>query len=656
MASILSTGVSALTAFQRQLTTIGHNIANVNTEGYSRQVVDYATREPEITGAGWVGTGVQISDIRRAYDGFLAGQVRSTQSSAGDFEAYHRMSVQLDDLVADPNVGLDPVLQRFFNAMQDLTDDPSSVAARQVVLAEANALSDRFNFLDDRLDTIKSQTNSEIRDSINEINALAQGIADTNMAVIRAGGQAAGKSPNDLLDKREQMLFELSKQISVDIVEQEDGAINVFVGNGQSLVMGTQAGTMGIRSGDPDAADLDITIDYGFGTQVVTRQIAGGSIGGLMRFANGLVDQSQSQLGLVAVGLAERVNAMHALGLDLEGDFGGEFFALPQGSVWPRSDNAGIGTVTFNYADVGKLTTSDYNLVYNGADSYTLTRMSDGVTTAISTGGSYPFTSAEIDGFTLTLSAGASARDSFLVVPTREAAGKMSVSVDQVNDIAAAGALRSGEITDVNGAPINTGSGKISQPLIGNLTGLPLSGSGGDVVLTFSADVDGLGNPGYAVTGGVTDTLLYDPATEGAGKSFTLASGGMTIEMSGNPAVGDTFVIADNTNGTGDNRNAGLIADLQNTKFLLGGSATLQNSYTRMVSNIGAKTSEAGIGAAAQQGLLQSAEDNYKAVSGVNLDEEAAKLIQFQQAYQASAQVISVAQTLFDTLIGAVRR
>ncbi len=656
MASILSTGISALTSFQRQLTTIGHNIANVNTPGYSRQLVDYATRDPEITGAGWIGQGVEITDIRRAYDSFLAAQVRSTESSAAEFDAFHRMSVQLDDLVADPNLGLDPVMQRFFDAMQDLTDDPSSVAARQVVLAEANALSDRFHFLDERLDTIKSQVNTEVRNSIDEINAIAQGIAEMNQAIIRAGGQAAGKSPNDLLDKREQLLFELSEHIAVDVVQQEDGALNVFVGNGQSLVMGTQAGMMGTRPGDPDAQDLDITINYGFGAQVVTRQIAGGSIGGLTRFGKDLMGQTQSQLGLVAVGLSNQVNALHALGLDLEGDYGGDFFAPPRGLVRPRTDNVGTGSVTFDYTDVAGLTTSDYSLVYNGADSYTLTRMSDGATTAIATGGAYPFTTAAIDGFTLTLSAGAATDDSFLVVPTREAAGNIDVSVAQVNDIAAAGALRSGERTDLDGAPVNTGSGRISQPTVGSLAGLPLSGSGGDVVLAFSTDVDGLGNPGFAVTGGATATLLYDPATEGSGKTFTLASGDMMFAMSGNPAAGDEFVITDNINGTGDNRNAGLMAELQNAKSLLGGSATLQAGYTRMVSNIGAKTSEAGIGAAAQKGLLQSAEDNYKAVSGVNLDEEAAKLIQFQQAYQASAQVISVAQTLFDTLIGAVRR
>lgn len=656
MGSLLSTGLSALTSYQQVLNTTGHNIANANTPGYSRQTVDLEARQPEFEGVGWIGQGVATAGIRRSYDQFLAGQVRATTSSAADLEAYYGLAAQLDDLVANPELGLDPVMQRFFDALQELADDPSSVAARQVVLAEANALTDRFQFIDARLDDVQAQLNSEVRDSVNEINALAEGIAALNVAIVESRGQSNGRRANDLLDQRDQLLFELSERVAVNVVEQEDGAMNVFIGKGQAIVMAGQAASMGVQPGNPDVAALDVTLDLGFGPQVITSQMSGGSVGGMIRFRGELLDQTQSRLGLIAVGLAEQVNAAHALGLDLDGDFGGDFFNSPKGQVQTDGGNTGTGSVTLDYANVANLATSNYRLDYAGSNNYTLTRISDGATTAIATGGTSPYTTAEIDGFTLTITGGAIADDSFLLLPAREAARDISVAVEQVQDIAAAGPLRAGEALNANGAPINAGDGRITQPLVSTITGLPLSGSGGNLVLTFSNDVDGLGNPGFAVSGAVSTTLLYDPATEDRGKTFTLTGAGdATFTLSGVPAAGDQFLVSDNTDGSGDNRNAALLAGLQNTKVLFGNHATLQAGYAQLVSDVGAKTSEARLGAEAQAGLQRSAEAAHLEVSGVNLDEEAAKLLQFQQAYQAAAQVISVSQTLFDTLLGSVR-
>ena len=233
MAGILDIGVSGLLAHQRSLSTTGHNIANSDTVGYSRQRTLTATRVPQLTGAGWLGSGVKTVAIERLYDDFLATQVRGAQSATSELGTYFDHAARIDNLLADPNIGLDPAIQGFFDAMQVVADDPSSVASRQLLLSESQSLVDRFGDLNRQFSDLRHQLNQEFGSVTTEINSLAESLARVNQSIIEAIGAAGGDDPNDLLDQREVLLNELAQRIDISVVPQDDGAWNVFVGKGR---------------------------------------------------------------------------------------------------------------------------------------------------------------------------------------------------------------------------------------------------------------------------------------------------------------------------------------------------------------------------------------------------------------------------------------
>ncbi len=657
VATLLNIGVSALTSYQRALDTAGHNIANVNTAGYSRQRVELGATLPSLSGAGYIGSGVEVTNITRMYDSFLTTQVRNGASSAAELGVYSDYATRLDDVFADPNLSLAPALQDFFDAVQGLADNPSAASSRQLLFSETQSMLDRLDFLYSHAEDTRQMINRDIESTVQEINALSTAIADINGDIILAKGLSGGNPPNDLMDERDQLIIDLSELVSVTSVPQDNGALNIFIGNGQAMVTDNQAATLGIINNPADINERSVIFTNGSGSLDITAQLAGGRIGGVLEFRDQMLNPVQNQLGRVAAGLAIQFNAQHRLGLDLNGNPGGDYFTAPTAQVLPHTANSG-GAVSASFTNVANLTADDYELRKEaGANLYTLTNLTTNATTAIDTGGASPYTTAEIDGFTLTITAGAAAGDSFLVRPTRAAADGIGLAINDLRTIAAAGPLRAREAVTADGVPTNTGTGAIAQPAVSSTTNLPLSGSGGDITLTFNPDAGGAGIPGFDVTGGLTTTLLYDPATESGGKTFTLATkGGASFRMVGVPAAGDSFIITDNTAATGDNRNAAALADLQSAKTLISGTAGFQDAFGQIVSDVGSKTRQMDISYQSHKGLLDQAIAQREAVSGVNLDEEAASLFKYQQAYQAAAQTVNVAKSLFDTLLAAVRR
>lgn len=652
--SITSIGVSALTAYRQALDTTGHNIANVNTDGYSRQRVDFTAREPSYTRMGYLGNGVQTSQIQRQYDSFLASQMRASQSASSELQAYYDGANQLDQLVADADVGIQPAMQNFFNAVQGLADNPNDPSSRQLVLSEGEAMVDRFHYFDQQFEDMRSQVNDQVSYNVTEINRLAQGIADIN-ASLNAGSTSA---PNDLLDKRDQLVNELSDLVDVQVLQQSDGAYNVFIGKGQPLVMANHAATLTTQPSTLDPQQLEIAIDFSFGAQPLTDQITGGSLGGLLRFRDEILDPAQNRIGLVALGMAADLNAQHQLGLDQDGLPGGALFSMGSPQVLTPASTGSSITVAYN--DVAELTGNDYELSYDGTD-FILKNLASGATQTLAAGLN------TVDGLDIDIDpTGAIPGDTFLIRPTRNASASFDMLVSDTRRLAAAGPLQVQPAVDANGNPLNIGNAKLTQPANSSTAGLPLTGAGIQLVYSDQAGP----TSGFEVyyPGSVPgvdpfdDFILYDnldsAAIAGTGvdsAQFT-AYGGISFSISGIPADGDSFTIGNNTSGSSDNRNALLLADLQSASNLLGGTATFDGAYAQMVSDVGSKTHSAEQNLAAQESLLVRSKEAMAEVSGVNLDEEAAKLVQFQQAYQASAQVISVASTLFDTLLSAVRR
>lgn len=647
MADIFGIGTSGLLTYQRALSTTSHNIANVNTDGYSRQTVTTATRTPQFIGVGFVGSGVTVTGVKRNYDAFLGEQVQKQTSSFGSFEAFHTLSSQIDNLLADPLAGLTPVMEDFFNAAQGVADNPASVPARQVMMTSAQSFADRFHYIDQRLRDVNGQANRQLEVGVEELNALARSLGDLNVEIAAAFGSSGGASPNDLLDRRDLLLKQMSSLVNINTIQEPDGQVNVFIGSGQSLVVGSSVTQLAV-AGDPLIPDARrILISNGAAGIDVTNFLGSGTIGGTAQFLNDVLVSSRNALGRVAVGVTDAVNSQHNMGLDLADQLGGDFFQTLQPSVLISSANTAVGQPTVAYDNIAGLTGSDYLLVFDGA-TWNLSNYQTGAAVPWTVGSGTPADPYIVDGISVDLTSigPAAAGDRFLLRPTSEASRAFDLKVSDPSKIAAASALRGVEAADVNGLPLNGGTSSLTNLSYSDISSIPLPGS---ITLTYDAALQQ-----FNVAGAVPAVIAYNPTVDN-GVTQTLTVGTMSIDfaINGTPQNGDQLVIEDNNGAEGDNRNMLLIANLVNQKTLNNGSASFHDAYGQMISSVGTQTHQASINMDATQTLLNQATDALSQVAGVNLDEEAANLIKFQQAYEATAKVISTANQLFQTLLNS---
>lgn len=634
MASLLNIGITGLNAAQAGLVTTSHNIANAATPGFSRQTTIQTTQEPMFTGAGFFGQGTRVETVKRIYSEYLTQQVLSADTRRAQFDSYADQVAQIDNLLADTSVGLSPALQDFFKAVQDTAANPASIPARQSMISTAQSLVSRFQTLDQRLTEIRDGTEKQIEATVGEINSFAQQIADINQRIVLAQSSGTGQAANDLLDQRDVLISDLNQLTRVSTLAESDGSIAVFIGSGQPLVIGSHPSQLQTAPYASDSTRLGVNLVTSSGNSVGIPEslLDGGKLGGLLSFRANSLDSAQNQLGLVALGLAESMNAQHRLGQDLYGNLGGDFFAAPAPTVVPG------GAVNVSVTSVAGLTASDYHITNNGGGNFTVTRLTDGQ--VLLNAAPLP---ASIDGLGITagsLAVGATAT----IQPTRNAARDIAVAAAVALDprlIAAAAPVV------VNTALANTGTGQVTGLTVNSTTGLPLAG---DITLTFDA-----ATKTFNVSGATPASLAFDPATQANGVSFTLGSVDLTFSITGTPADGDSFTLTTTTAGVSDNRNAVLLGALQTAKTMLGGTASYQSTYSQLVSQVGNKTREVQVNRDAQASLLEQAKTQRDSVSGVNLDEEAANLIRYQQAYQAAAKVMTIASTLFDEVLAIGR-
>ncbi len=636
----LGIAVSGLVSLQQAIATAGNNVVNVNTEGYSRQTVDLVSQPSTNTGSGFVGSGVKTTGVRRVYNEYLVAQVRDYTASSSKLSVESDLNARLDNLLADPAAGLTENMQKLFGALNSLANNPASLPERQVALSEAGALVNQVQFLDSSLDSLNTEVNGRMRTVVDEVNVLAENLARINDRISGIGSVDAGQLPNDLLDTRDRLLAEISSKVGVDTLEQDDGSINVMVGNGQPLVIGSRTTKLTVLANDLDARKFDIGFSVnGTAATEITSLISGGELKGLISFRDNVLNPARNQLGLVLVGLTETFNQQHRLGLDSKGNQGQDFFSAITPSITDSSNNAGTAVVSADITDISQVRGTDYLMRFDGTD-WQVIRSSDNQSNI----GSPPFA---IDGLDISVTGTAVAGDTFLIQPTANAATEFGVELTQTSQIAAAAALRSENLAT------NTGDAGISNLTVASSTGLPLATS---ISLTFNPDALGAGIPGFDVVGGPVATLAYDPVTESAGKTFSFpANGDLSFTITGSPSVGDQYILENNTAGVGDNRNMLALTSLQSAKIMESGQSTFQNVYGNMVASIAVNTRQAEVNLKTESSLLEQARTSRDSVSGVNLDEEAANLLRLQQAYQAAAQVVSVAQTMFQTLISATR-
>ncbi len=665
---IIGIGVSGLAAAQLGLLATEHNVVNASTPGYTRQRTIQATNIAVNTGSGAIGQGVHVQTIERMYDRFLTGQVNTAQTQVSELETFYSQIQQIDTMLADPDAGLSPALQNFFSGVQQMASNPSSLPARQSMVSSAQTLAARFQNLDNRLVELADQVNGRITGAVTEINTYASQLADINQRIVVAEA-GYGQPVNDLLDQRDQLVSELNKLIKVSTSTNADGTYNVYIGSGQQLVVGSKAMEMTATQAMSDPSKIVVGLKTAGGTlELPESLIVGGELAGLLNFRNQSLEATTNELGRVAASLALTFNAQNSLGQDLLGNiagdtgFVGDIFNVPDPRVLPNYTNTGTGSVGAVFSAPSaptapgyegnfytNLTTSDYQVQFGAAGAYSVVRLSDNQTVQTGTGvGSVSF-----DGITLNVSAIGNNGDKFLVKPFSEVARNIDVDNRVVADprlIAAAAPVRvTQDIT-------NTGSMKISQGVVGvgyDVSGLPAT------ISATATQLTGVPNGWRAVySDGTVVPAMALPAGTGAvdlvsgGKTLSkLVFSGMSFNITGTPAAGDDFVVQSNTSGVQDGRNALLLGALQTQNTVAGGTATLQSAYARLVSDNGIRTREAKVRLEAQTAVLEQSQATRDSLSAVNLDEEAANLLKFQQAYMASSKILEVGSKLFETIL-----
>jgi flagellar hook-associated protein 1 FlgK len=629
MADILNIGLSALLAQQRALTTTSNNIANASTPGYSRQRVELSERAAERLGIGFVGTGVDIATTRRLADEILADQLRTASGGFHRAEAFVSLAESLDDLLAGTDTGLTATLQGFANALQDVANDPSSTSSRQALLSEARNLVARFQAMDQRLTELAEEVRTRMTSAADRITSLGADLAEVNRQLIAAGTASGSPAPPDLLDQRDRLLEELATLIHVQTTQQRDGTTSVFVGTGQVLVLGGTAAQVVVTPGNADPLQPQVVL-RGIGPDVnVTQFVTGGELGGVVDFNREMLAPARSELGRIAIGLVATVNSVHRNGMDAEGQLGGDFFAIGAPQSFASAGNTGTGSLAVTMTGVAALEPTNYRLTYDGA-AYVLQRVDNGAVVPMAGAGTVasPFVA---NGISIVVAGAPAASDQFYVKPLEHVSGTLSLLVTRPSDVAAAAPTR----TDT--ALTNTGSATISAGEIVDVAHPSL------LATSTIAFIDATT---YSVNG--AGAFAYTPGAN-------IDINGTRVQISGAPAAGDEFVIQANVAGTGDNRNIQALVDrLNDTVF--NGDVSLQDASAGLITNVGARTAELMNQRDVQELVLQQNHDRLESVRGVNLDEEAADMLRFEQLYQAAARMMQVADTLFQTLLNTLLR
>ena len=628
---IFSIGTSGLTAAYTALQTTGNNIANANTPGYSRQIVDLAAQVGTSLSGNYIGQGVAVVGIKRAYNELLTRQVDSAQASASQTDTRATLLNQINNLFSSTTGGLGAQVNQFFAQAQTLTQQPSSLAVRQSMLSSAQQMAAGFNDAYGQLQQMQQSANQQIGQEISTVNSTSAQIARLNDQIALA--TSVGGSPNDLLDQRDQAIRTLNQSIGVTTLKQSDGSINVFLANGQPLVVGDQVTQMATGSDPSNPQNILV------GTKAANTIIplaasssTGGNIGALMQFSLQDVPVAENQIGRLAAVISSQFNQQSKLGQDLSGAAGVNFFSSLSPTVIASPTNATSGgapaeTVTATFSDTTQLKASDYRLqVSNG--QYVLTRLSDGQQTTLS---SLPGTPATVDGITISVSGTRTNGDTFMIEPVRAAAGNLAVAIGQPQQIAAASPVQA-SIPSANTGTLSVSSLSVTGPTRNaNLTDA--------VTVAFSSPTS------YTITDSVSGATASGTYTPGQPIAFN----GWSLTLLGAPKAGDSVNVAANVGGTGDNTNALALAQLQNANLIDGTS--LGAGYAAVVSQVGTMTANAQADQQNQQSILHDAVNAQSSMAGVNLDEEASKLLQYQQQYQAAAKVIAIASTLFNQIL-----
>jgi flagellar hook-associated protein 1 FlgK len=635
VSDIFGISVSALQAFQSAINVTGNNIANAGTPGYAKESIDLTAALPQSLGASSIGNGVVVSGVSRSFNQATADQLNASQSSLGQLNAMQTYSSQIDNLVGVTAGGLSTAVQSFYSAWSDVANSPTSTATRQALIGKAQSVAASFQNTSSQLDYLNTDINSRITADVQQINALGASISTLNKQIVIGTAQNAGQPPNELLGQRDQLVTNLSALTSVSTTVDSNGSLNVFLGNGQPLVLQGNTTQLTTVPNQFDASQLEISTSTSNGN-VISGSITSGDLGGLLAARSQVVNPAKNQLGQIAVAFSQTVNSQQNAGLDLTGKLGANLFSVGAPLATASSKNTGGATAAVSVTTVGALTANDY-LLSSKAGTLSLTNAA--------TGSVVPFTGSgtlasplKADGLSIVLTGTPASGDQFLIQPTAQAAGTFSAVMSNPSQIAAAGAVvastasgNTGNATITSGTVIDSTNPNLLQPQVIQFT-----------------------SPTAYTINGVTGSLPYVAGgpIPPVGSTPQL---GWQVQISGTPAAGDRFTVKSNAGATGDNRNALLGAQQQTSPVLANGTLSINDSVSALITGIGSQAQQINTAQTAQTAVNTQAVDNQQATSGVNLDEEAAKLLQWQQAYGAAAKALQIGSSLFQSLLTAVQ-
>lgn len=624
MADLLSLGTQGVLAAQRQLSTTGHNISNVNTDGYSRQVVEQGTNESQYWGGQRFGSGVHIADVRRNYDKFAVNELNLATSSLGHASKLNSQLSMLDSLLSQSAKKIPDNMNELYASLEGLADTPNDMGARKVVLENAKMVADSFNDINNTLRLQESDTAAEIEGTVQRLNNIGKELVDINQALVKSNG-----TDNDLLDRHQNLINELSEYTQVTVNTRKDGLFNVLIGTGNTLVSGLHASELTTVPGDPDHQQRRLALKTGESVKPISNDDINGQLGALFEFRDTTLANSRDQLGMMATGLAMKFNELQSQGFDLSGEVGANFFNnlndpdIARNRVVKSSDSTADLSVFID--DVSQLRAGDYHLKFDGTQ-YTLIDPDDKQTQVNPTGTPATF---NIDGLNIQIDSPLSSGERVILRPMRDSAGQVYVDMEDPAKIAAQSYISPTSKIDGN-ADLKV----ISQGAQQEFEVIISADASQFTVLDFDGNI-------------LQGPQVYPPVGP-----FTV--NGTTLELSEGAAKDDRFVVS-LLPADGDNGNLLRMQDLQTDKIMNDGRSTLIDVFEGLTSDIGTQKASFARLESISRTELDAAEGRVAEISGVNLDEEAANMMKFQQAYMASSRIMTAANEAFQTLLSATR-
>lgn len=637
MSDILQIGLSSLLAYKTALGVVSNNIANVATPFYSRRQIDMASA--------MFNNGVQVADVNRVYDAYMSRTLLQAQNGFGMSDTIYQQFSQLESYIKDDTNSIGSYLSDTLKSIRELNTDPSLSQNRSLFLNKMSILSNRFNTIDNLIQQQEQSVGTSLDTVTKAINSITSSIADINGQI----SLLQGADPSGLLDQREALVQKLATYVDFSSQVQPDGQLSILCGNGSPLVFGKTASTISVAP-DPMHKNANIlSMNVGNTPIDVTRYFHGGQVAGLLSTQSQLM-QTQREFDRLAASLMNSFNSQNKLGIDANGNLGGNIFtdinstsAIANRHI-ANPANAGTEQMSVSITNPAVLTASEYELRFDTATHYILTRKSDGVAVNSGNASSLPL-AINADGFQINIPSGTiSAGDTFTITPTAGMAANMRVGITDPNLLAI------GWPVTANPSTNNQGQGTITVTGMSDTTTSAFSTPN---TLSPPLRIEFLSATQYQIVDASNSTVMEGPLTYTSGAAIFPTPGGYQpgyqLSLSGVMQAGDTFNVSYNNNAVGDNRN-GLQFESLFDRATIGGN-TFNKEYNSVAGNISLVTNQAKTNADSGQIILTQAKSQYDQISGVSIEEETSNFALYQEAYQASAQILQVAKTVFETII-----